>query len=273
MRRSITTTLRLGATLAAGVWLAVAAFSPQPAWAQQFEMWAAVAISPSTGDTAQVHADAEKDNTIVSAIHSCSLRGQQDCKVVAVVADECVALAVPSKFVVNLYGYGTDPTREGAAAQALAQCVKAGGADCVLVEAPCAYDNPRPTTPLPLAPPRNPPLPVDSGLVSIWQANVPGGIWLWQIAANGTYTFYSEASDNAQSHNGSFTAAGGKYTLHSYSMAWDDQGTYTIQPGGNSVEFSGKLGTGTWTRTTNNPFSPPPASPPKGPVPGVNIRK
>ena len=183
------------------------------------------------------------------------------------------ALARPAKTVANQYGYGTDPTREGAAAQALAGCAKAGGADCFVAQAPCANDNPRGFTPLPLAPPQNPPLQVDQGLVGIWQANVSGGIWVWQIAANGIYTFYSEASDNAPSHNGSFTASSGKYTLHSYNITWDDQGTYTIQPGGNSVVFSGKLGTGTWTRTANNPFSPPPSRPPKGPVPGVNVRK
>jgi hypothetical protein len=253
MDRTIAIVLRAVVGLGAGLWLAVAVMSPQPAMAQQ--LWAAVAISPSTGVTGEVHADFSQENAEQSAIHYCAEGGHVDCKVVAVVANECVALAKPAKTVVNQYGYGTGPTREGAAAQALAECVKAGGTDCVVVDAPCAHDDPRwATTPLPLPPPQVPPLPVDPGLVGSWKTSVTGGIWVWQIAANGTYTFNSESGDNAPSHNGSFTASNGKYGLHSYTIYWDDQGTYTIQPGGNSVVMTGKLGTGTWIRITNSPI-------------------
>ena len=242
MQRLIAAVAGAGAVVAAGAWLAFVVLQPQPAHAQQFQLWAAVGISPSTLYSVQTHADTSQAQAVATAIQSCSERSHTDCKVVAVVASECVALARPTKTVANQYGYGIDPTREGAAAQALVQCVKAGGADCVVVQAPCANDSARiDYSPLPLAPPVNPPLAVDAGLVGIWQANVNGGIWLWQIAANGTYTFYSEAGDNTPSHNGSFTAANGKYALHSYSMVWDDQGTYTSQAGGNSIVFSGKL--------------------------------
>lgn len=252
MNRTLATVVRAGAVLGMWVGLVVAAVDPQPAAAQ---MWAAVAISPSTLITGECHSDPSQANTELSAVHYCSIGGHQDCKVVAVVANACVALARPAKLVVNQYGYSVGQTREAAATQALAECVKAGGADCVVVESPCANDDPRWAPPLPLPPPPSgSKLTVDPGLVGSWKMSLVGGIWVWQIAANGTYTFNSEAGDNTPTHNGSFTASSGKYMLHAYNITWDDQGTYTIQAGGNSVVMTGKLGTGTWIRMTNNPI-------------------
>ena len=255
-----------GAAAAAGIWLAVAALGPQAAEGQ---LWAAVAVSPSTLDCSQAHGIyPSQASAALAAVQYCAKVGANDCRAVAVVMNACVALAT-TPHPGTQYGYGTSPTRDGAAAVALAACARAGGANCAVEESPCAGDDPRGNPPLPLPPPAVPPLPVDPGLVSIWQATVPGGIWLWQIAANGTYTFRSESTDQAPSHDGMFTAGSGKYKLHSITMNWDDQGTYTIQPGGNAVVFSGKLGTGTWTRVASSPTSPPPT----GPVPGVGIRK
>jgi hypothetical protein len=88
--------------------------------------------------------------------------------------------------------------------------------------------------------------------VGLWKLNVTGGIWVWQISANGTYTCHSEATDNARAHNGTFTASNGKYTLHAIMMDWDDQGTYTMQ-GAAAVSMTGKLGTGTWVRIQSDP--------------------
>jgi hypothetical protein len=234
-----------------------AAMNPQPAAAQQF--WAAVAISPSTLESGSSHTRPSQADAESTAIQYCAASGARDCKAVDAVWSGCVALARPTKLVVNQYGLGTSATREVAATDALAACVKAGGADCQTVLAPCANDDPRWPSSLPLPPtPAGPPLTVDRGLVGNWKFNVgPGGIWVWQIAANGTYTFASEAGDNAPSHDGWLIANGGKYTLHSESMVWDDQGTYTIQPGGNSVVFVGKLGTGTWLRNSDNPILNP----------------
>ncbi len=242
--------------LCAASCLLPAVLGSRPAAAQQ--LWAAVAISPTTLYNGAAHANPSQAEAERSAVQSCAATGATDCKAVGAVSSGCLALVRPTKAVFNQYGLGTGATREAAATSGLAACVKAGGLDCVLVEAPCADDDPRWLSPFPLPPPAVPPLPVDSALVGIWKFNVgPGGIWVWQIAANGTYTFYSEAGDNAPSHDGSFTASNGKYTLHSYSMQWDDQGTYTVEPGGNSVVFAGKLGTGTWLRNSNNPILNP----------------
>jgi hypothetical protein len=249
----LTAALSRGVWVGAGVWLTIAAMSTRPAEAQ---LWAAVAVSPTTLYSGASHAMPSQEAADRGAVQAClAVNGGADCKAVAAVSSGCLALARPTKLVVNQYGYGTSATREGAAANALAECVKAGGADCQVVLAPCTNDDIRWPSPLPLPPPPAQTITVDPGLVGNWKFNVgPGGIWVWQIAANGTYTFASEAGDNAPSHDGEFTASNGKYTLHSESMEWDDQGTYTIQPGGNSVVMTGKLGTGTWLRISNNPI-------------------
>jgi hypothetical protein len=264
------------AVVAAGLWLAVAALNPQPARAQ---FWAAIAVSPSTLDFAEAHAYTSQAGAESWAFQSCTAVGAKDCKVLASVYNQCLALATtPVKSgAAKKFGNATSATRQGAAALALAACAKAGGNDCRVVISPCALDNPGWGSPLAPPPPDNPPLSVDPGLVGDWQANINGGIWLWQLAANGTYTFVDETPVKSVPTDGSFGASNGKYTLHSYVTVWDDQGTYTIQPGGNSVVFSGKLGTNTWTRSMFNPFTTAPVSgggaPQSGPTPGVNIRK
>ena len=117
--------------------------------------------------------------------------------------------------------------------------------------APCGNDDVRFPSPLPL-PPGGKPGSVDPALVGLWGLNVSAGIWVWQISANGTYTFHSEAPDNTPSHDGTFTANNGKYTLHAISMHWDDQGTYAMQ-GSTAVMMSEKLGKGSWQRITMDP--------------------
>jgi len=253
------------AHVAGAALIAAAALNPQLARAQQ---WAAVAISPSVLSTGDSHGGQSQATTERMAIQACAANGANDCKVLGVTMSGCLAIAVTStgKYIPNQYGYAAGATRDAAAANALAACNRAGVAACFVVTAPCAGDDPRGVSPIPLPPtPPGPPITVDRGLVGIWQINVTGGIWLWQIAANGTYTFRSEAFDKAGSNAGTFTASNGQYTLHAYDVHWDDQGTYTIQPGGNAVLFSGKLGTGTWTRVGSHVST--------GPVPGVNIRK
>jgi hypothetical protein len=175
----------------------------------------------------------------------------------------------------NSYASGVGPTREGAAANALAACQKEGaaGIECWIEQSPCANDNPSWTPPLPL-PPGGSPGTVDPGLVGLWKLNVNSGIWVWQITANGTYTFHSEAPDKTPSHNGWFATNNGHYTLTALSMNWVDQGTYTMQ-GSTEVVMTGKLGTGTWYRIAADPgYSGRPLVPASGPAPApITIRR
>jgi len=188
------------------------------------------------------------------------------------VTNQCVALAV--KMNPNYYASGVGATREAAATEALAACMKQGGngIQCWIVQAPCSSDNPNWHSPLPLPPGGSPGM-VDPTLVGIWKLTVSSGIWVWQIGADGTYTFHSEAPDNTPSHDGTFETNNGHYTLHAYTMTWDDQGTYTMQ-GSTAVVMTGKLGTGTWYRIAADPgYSESPSKPASEPVPGITIRR
>jgi hypothetical protein len=249
---------RVNTALCAVLGLLLTALSARPIAAQGFG-YAAIAKSPSTN-----WAGAEKGTTTEASVDSgalqyCQSKGARDCKIYSVV-DGCLALAAPVNFVPNLYGVGTGATREGAAAQALAECTKTGGISCAVSLAPCGSDDVRFPSPLPL-PPGGKPGSVDPAFVGLWGLNVSSGIWVWQVSANGTYTFHSEAPDNTLPHDGTFTASSGKYTLHAITTQWDDQGTYTMQ-GSTAVSMTGKLGTGTWMRITRDPvYAAPGAAP------------
>ena len=92
------------------------------------------------------------------------------------------------------------------------------------------------------------PLPaiVDGDIVGTWQIPVTGGRWVWEIDADGTYKFHSEASDGAAPHSGSFTASGGRWSLQATS-GYSDGGSYSFQ-GLDALVATGRLGTGTWHR-------------------------
>jgi hypothetical protein len=232
--------------------LAAAAISPRPVAAQQTR-WAAEAISPSKLDYGGTHALTSQADAESGALQTCQQEtGATDCKIVASVSGQCVALATtPGSSVAKHYGAARGLTREGAAATALAECVKESGSECFVVMALCSSDDSRWDSPLPL-PPGGKPGSVDPNLVGLWKLDVGSGIWVWQISANGTYTFHSEALDGTAPHAGTFTASNGKYTLDATSTHWDDQGTYAMQ-GPAAVSMTGKLGTGTWYRIASDP--------------------
>jgi hypothetical protein len=248
------------------VGLLLAALSARPSAAQGFG-YAAVAVSPSTD-----WAGAEKGTTSQASVENgalqyCENNGARDCRVLSAV-NGCVALAEAATPVPNQFGLASAPTRDGAAANAVSACTKMGGITCVANLAPCGSDDVRFPSPLPL-PPGGKPGSVDPALVGLWGLNVPSGIWVWQISANGTYTFHSEAPDNTLPHAGTFTASNGKYTLHSLVSPWNDVGTYTMQ-GTTAVSMTGKLGTGMWERITRDPVYGGPGS---APAPGITIRR
>jgi hypothetical protein len=270
MHRSITAVDWTSAAVRAGVLLTVAALSARSVAAQ--EGFAAVAVSPSTLDTGDSAGTTSLASVGLGAVQGCQSIGAKDCKVVYSVVNQCVALAIKKN--PNSYAYGVGSTREAAAANALAACKKegTGGTECWIEEAPCANDDTRWTSPLPL-PPGGTPGMVDPGLVGLWGLNVNNGIWVWQISAYGTYTFHSEAPDKAQPHNGTFMSNNGHYTLHATSTPWDDQGTYTMQ-GSTAVVMTGKLGTGTWYRIAADPgYSGRPLAPALGPASGPAIKR
>jgi hypothetical protein len=244
--------------------LAVAALCAQTAAAQELG-FAAVAISPSTMNNGESAGTTSPASVDLGAVQACAGFGAKDCKVVASVTNQCVALALKKN--PNTYAYGVGSTREAAAGNALAACTKQGasGVECYVEQAPCSNDDPRWSSPLPL-PPGGSPGWVDPALVGLWKLNVNGGIWVWQISAYGTYTLHSEAPDKTPPNYGTLMTNNGHYTLQSTSMTWNDQGTYTMQ-GTTAVVMTGKLGTGTWYRIAADPdYSGQPLAPASGPV-------
>jgi hypothetical protein len=228
------------------------AMNAQPARAQEFG-FAAVSVSPSTLKCGAAKGTTTQASVAGLALQYCQQTGAKDCKVYSAV-NGCVAVATSTKLIPNYFGYSVSSTREGAGTQAVTACANegAGGIDCAVQESPCSSDDVRWSSPLPL-PPGGKPGSVDANVVGLWKLTVNSGIWVWQVSANGTYTFHSEAPDNTLPHNGTFTASDGKYTLHSIVSNWDDQGTYTYQASTGTMVATGKLGTGTWYRIAADP--------------------
>ena len=104
------------------------------------------------------------------------------------------------------------------------------------------------------APSRTPTPPaIDPALVGTWEIMVPSGRgqsrWIWQIMGDGTYTFHAEPQRSARSHEGTITAANGRWTLHAVRglSGYSDGGAYEIHDA--LAVITGKLGTGAWKRS------------------------
>lgn len=115
-----------------------------------------------------------------------------------------------------------------------------------------------PVTPLPAvvtpAPSRAPPSStVDPALVGTWEIMVPSGHgqsrWIWQIMGDGTYKFHAEPERSARPHEGTMTAANGRWSLHALRglSGYSDGGAYEIHDA--LAVITGKLGTGAWRRS------------------------
>ena len=87
---------------------------------------------------------------------------------------------------------------------------------------------------------------VDPQLVGTWQLKGTSPAIYWEIRANGTYTVSGPGA--AAGHSGSFRASGGKWSLRSTTWG-EDGGTYQL-PDANTFLGIGKLGAGTWVRTS-----------------------
>ncbi|HEY3934891.1 MAG TPA: hypothetical protein VGL65_09760 [Gemmatimonadales bacterium] len=103
---------------------------------------------------------------------------------------------------------------------------------------------------------------VDPQLVGTWELMVPNadGVarWVWEIRGNGTYAFHAEGPGSVPPHSGVFAARNGSYTLESTTIAWADTGTY-LAPHDDTLNATGKLGTGSWHRVRLGVNAPPPA--------------
>ncbi len=189
--------------------------------------------------TGQASADAAEN----LALSKCAAgNGNQAC-LLSKSTRGCIGLAGPPGGDITAWD---DPkvTRVDAWVQALKAC---GGTGCQVQMTACARDDARTAPPFPL-PPNVTGGRVDPAVVGTWEIPMNPGRWVWEIAANGTYEFHTEAPDGAPSHAGTFVANGGTWTLVSIAGYVDtDGGTYLMQ-GPNTMVMTGKLGTGSWQR-------------------------
>ncbi|MBC9878648.1 hypothetical protein G8O24_15005 [Bradyrhizobium sp. INPA01-394B] len=94
---------------------------------------------------------------------------------------------------------------------------------------------------------------IDPALVGTWEIMVPSGRgpsrWIWRIMADGTYRFHAEPQRSARPHEGTMTAANGRWTLHAIRglSGYSDGGGYEIHDA--LAVITGKLGTGAWKRS------------------------
>ena len=232
--------------------------------------FAAVAVSPTKMTAGGSHGQNSQDAAESTALQYCRRNGASDCKVLTWGQNACVSLAV--SFADKAYGFSVADNRDEAAVNAMAQCLGGRGKSCVTVAAPCAADDVRWSSPLPL------PIGVQGGsvdpaMVGTWELFINPGRWIWRVASNGTYELHSEAMDATPSNAGTFTASNGKYTLHALTMPWDDTGTYKVQSP-TVVVATGKLGTGTWRKIAGaSSTSARPAVPVKQSGPPITVRK
>ncbi|WP_271577734.1 caspase family protein [Bradyrhizobium sp. CCBAU 11361] len=103
------------------------------------------------------------------------------------------------------------------------------------------------------AAPRGPSSTIDPALVGTWEIMVPNGRgqsrWIWEIMGDGTYRFHAEPQRSARSHEGTITAANGRWTLRALRglSGYSDGGAYEIRDA--LAVITGKLGTGAWKRS------------------------
>ncbi|WP_049823665.1 caspase family protein [Bradyrhizobium sp. WSM2254] len=103
------------------------------------------------------------------------------------------------------------------------------------------------------AAPRGPSSTIDPALVGTWEMMVPNGRgqsrWIWEIMGDGTYRFHAEPQRSARPHEGTITAANGRWTLRALRglSGYSDGGAYEIRDA--LAVITGKLGTGAWKRS------------------------
>jgi hypothetical protein len=216
-------------------------------------LYLAVAVSYEKASAGVAHGQLTQSAAEQAAVANCKALGATDCEATNHAQNSCIGVAVSYIRLTPMatkttFGYGFDPNRAIAGSQALSNCKNSsGGQNCTLLSASCATDNPAYPARLP-QPAGGQQGSVDPNLVGTWQLDITqpnSGRWIWQVTANGTYELHSEAFDGTPTNAGTFSANGGRYTLHANNISWDDAGTYSFQPPGTLVA-TGKLGTGTW---------------------------
>jgi hypothetical protein len=95
---------------------------------------------------------------------------------------------------------------------------------------------------------------VDPAVVGTWEMPVPlgqfTGRWIWEINADGTYSFQTDPPNIIQSHQGRVGFGQGRWWQQASAglPGWTDGGTYQMN-GPDMLLATGQLGTGLWRRS------------------------
>lgn len=90
---------------------------------------------------------------------------------------------------------------------------------------------------------------VDSQLLGVWAQAVGVEQWFIEIFPEGRYQFAAVGARGVLEHRGTFSTSDSRWTLHSETMNWDDEGTYAV-PSSSTFTMQGRLGTGQWRRSS-----------------------
>jgi hypothetical protein len=207
--------------------------------------WSAIAVSPTTLRSGTSHGQNSEAEAKQLALKNCATAAS-DCEMVNWGYNLCFGLAVNR--ATHSYGQDYARSRAEAGTKALARCNTLGTKGCVVQASPCASDDVRWPSPLPLPSSSSAKSSkVDPHTIGTWEISMNPGRWVWEIGTSGTYEFHSESLEKAPSHAGTFSASDGNWSLQS-TDGYTDSGTYKFVPP-NSLVATGRLGTATWHRT------------------------
>jgi uncharacterized protein DUF4189 len=210
------------------------------------DRYAAIAFSNSNARAGASHGQTSESAAKELALTHCRQNEGSACHLLNWGSNLCFGLATSEPD--HSYGHDFDADRTRAAAKALAKCRGTGAKNCSVLTTPCANDDPRWSSPLPLPPaPAGVAARVDRKTVGTWELLINPGYWIWEIGPQGTYEFHSQAIDNAPSHSGTLVAVDGHWTLQA-GNGYSDGGTYKFQSP-DTLVATGKLGTGVWHRS------------------------
>ncbi len=209
--------------------------------------WIVLVLSEPDFAAGIAHGFTSKDAAIQEALTVCRRNGGADCKVVWSDVNTCMGFVDSLNKRPWIWSAAGGGSRSQAVANALLECRKRGGDNCLVRNTPCSDDDARFPSPFEAA---SRAAIVDPKTVGTWELPVGNGRWVWQIDPRGTYQFHSETGDGAK-HFGSFASNGKVWELHT-STGDIDGGSYTIQAPDLFIA-TGKLGTGNWRRVSSAP--------------------
>ncbi len=193
------------------------------------------------------HGFTSQQAATTEALTVCRRNGGSECKVVWSHVNTCMAWADSINSKPWIWSVQSGGSREEAVGNALIDCRRRGGENCLIHNTPCSNDDNRFPSPFEAASSK---AIVDPNTVGTWELPVGKGRWIWRIDPRGTYQFQSETGDGAH-HFGSFASNGKVWALHSSTGAIDD-GPYTFKPP-DLLIATGVLGTGNWHRISTAP--------------------